>query len=46
MTGFNISEKNHIHESNLFGLPGNGDDAIVMNYCILYANYYVYFEKF
>ncbi len=45
MTGFNIREENHIHVSILFGFPGNSDDAIVTNYCILYAKYCVYLEK-
>ncbi len=45
MTGFNIREKNYIHESILFRFPGGSDDAIVIHYCILYAKYYVYSEQ-
>ncbi len=41
-TGLNIQEKNHINESILFGFPGNSDDAIVINYCILHAKHYIY----
>ncbi len=35
----------YIHKSILFGLPGRSDDAIVINYCILYAKQYIYLEK-
>ncbi len=38
-------EENHIHPSILFRFPDNSDDAIVINYCILYAKYYIYLEK-
>ncbi len=29
----------------LFGFPGNSDDDIALNYCILYAKYFIYREK-
>ncbi len=45
MTGLNIRDELHIHESILFGFPGRSDDDIVINYCILYAKYYIYVEK-
>ncbi len=45
MTGLNIRDELHIHESILFGFPGRSDDAIVINYCILYAKHYIYLEK-
>ncbi len=45
MTGFNIREGRYIHESILFGFPGSIDDAIAINYCILYAKLYIYLEK-
>ncbi len=45
MTGLNIRDESHIHESILFGFPGRSDDAIVINYCILYAKHYIYIEK-
>ncbi len=45
MTGLNIRDESHIHESILFGFPGRSDDAIVINYCILYAKHYIYLEK-
>ncbi len=38
-------EKNGIHESILLGFPGTNNDVIVINYCILYAKYYIYLEK-
>ncbi len=40
-----IRDESHKHESILFGFPGRCDDAIVINYCILYAKYYIYLEK-
>ncbi len=45
MTGLNIRDESHIHISILFGFPGRNDDAIVINYCILYAKQYIYLEK-
>ncbi len=45
MTGLNIREDNYIQESILFGFPGVSADAIVINYCILYAKHYIYLEK-
>ncbi len=45
MTGFNIREESYTHESILFGFPGSSDDAIAINYCMLYAKYYIYFKK-
>ncbi len=45
MTGLNIRDESHIHESFLLGFPGRSNDAIVINYCILYAKHYVYLEK-
>ncbi len=45
MTRLNIRDESHIHESILFGFPGRSDDAIVINYCILYAKHYIYLEK-
>ncbi len=45
MTSFNIREESYIHESILFEFPGSSDDAISINYCMLYAKYYIYFKK-
>ncbi len=45
MTHLNKRHESHIHESILFGFPGRSDDAIVINYCILYAKHYIYVEK-
>ncbi len=45
MTGLNIRDESHIHESILFGFPGRSDDTIIINYCILYAKQYIYLEK-
>ncbi len=45
MTGLNIRDESHIHESILFGFAGRSNDAIVINYCILYAKHYMYLEK-
>ncbi len=41
----NIRAQHHIRESIVFRFPGNSDDAIVITYCILYANHYIYLEK-
>ncbi len=38
MTGLNIRDESHIQESR-------SDEAIVINYCILYAKQYIYLEK-
>ncbi len=35
----------NIHQSILFGFPESSDNAIVINYCILYAKQYIYLEK-
>ncbi len=35
----------NILESILFGCPESSDNAIVINYCILYAKQYIYLEK-
>ncbi len=45
MTGFNIREESYIHESILFVFPGSSNDAIAINYCVLYAKHYIYLEK-
>ncbi len=45
MTGFNIREESYIHESILFRFPGSRDDAIAINYCMLYTKYYIYFKN-
>ncbi len=45
LTGFNIREANHIHESILFGFPMGSDGVIVINHSMLYAKYYIYLEK-
>ncbi len=45
MTGFNIREESYTHESILFGFPVSNDDAIAINYSILYSKYYIYFKK-
>ena len=45
MTRFNIRGESHIHESILFGFPGGSDNAIVTNYCLLYAKQYIYLKK-
>ncbi len=37
ITSFNIRMEENIHESILFGFPESSDNAIVINYCILYA---------
>ncbi len=28
-----------------FGFPGNSNDIITLNFCILYAKYYIYIHK-
>ncbi len=45
LTGFNIRDYPHIQESILFGFPADSDDAIALNYCILYAKHFIYREK-
>ncbi len=35
----------HIHESILFGFPGDINDDIVINCCILYVKHFIYREK-
>ncbi len=47
MTGFNTTAENHfnMHESIPFGFPRNIDNAIIINYCILYSKYYIYVEE-
>ncbi len=42
ITSFNIRKEENIHESILFE---SSDNAIVINYCILYAKQYIYLEK-
>ncbi len=46
MSGLNIRDESHIHESIRFGFPGRSDDAIAKNYSILYAKQYIYLENF
>ncbi len=45
MTGLNIRDESDIHESVFWAFAGISDDAIVINYCILYAKQYIYLEK-
>ncbi len=45
MTGLNIREESYIHESILFGFHESSDDVIIINYCMLYAKYYIYLKK-
>ncbi len=45
LTGFNIRDYPSIQESILFGFPGDSDDTIAINYCILYAKHFIYREK-
>ncbi len=45
MTGLNIRDESHMHESILFGFLVGSDNAIVINYSMLYAKDYIYFEK-
>ncbi len=36
----------NIHQSIVFGFPESSNNAIVINYCILYAKQYIYLEKY
>ncbi len=45
ITYFNLGEEQYIYESILFGFPGDSDNTIVTNYCILYDKQYIYLEK-
>ncbi len=42
---FNIRDEPYIYESIRFGFPWNSDDAIFINYCMLYTKHYIYVEK-
>ncbi len=44
ITGFNLGEEQYIYESILFRFPGDSDNTIVTNYCILHAKQYIYLE--
>ncbi len=45
ITGFNLGEEQYIYESILFRFPGDNDNTIVTNYCILYTKQYICLEK-
>ncbi len=42
MTGFNIREENHIQESILLRFLRDNDDAIVINYYMLYGKHCIH----
>ncbi len=35
----------NIEECVLYGFPGNSNDILTVNFCILYAKYYIYIQK-
>ncbi len=45
VVGFNIRKEENIHESIVVRFPERSDNAIVINYCILYAKQYIYLKK-
>ncbi len=42
LTDFDISEDDTTFECILFGFPGQINNSILINYCILYAKFYIY----
>ncbi len=42
LTGFDICEDHTAFECILFGFPGQTNNSILINYCILYAKFYIY----
>ncbi len=45
LTGFDITINNFILECIIFGFPDNIQNIKLINYCILYANYFIYKNK-
>ena len=45
LTGFDITIDNCILECIIFGFPGSSQNIKLINYCILYAKYFIYKNK-
>ncbi len=45
LTFFLADISDDIEECVLFGFPGNSNDILKLNFCILYAKYYIYIKK-
>ncbi len=45
LTNFNIRQQDDIIECIIFGFPGNTNNIIIMNYCIIYAKHFIYQKK-
>ncbi len=44
-TGYNIVDNEFLIECLLFGFPGNSSNARLINFCALYAKYFIYTHK-
>ncbi len=40
-----INQYNDVQECILMGFPETSDDIIVLNYCILYTEYYIFIQR-
>ncbi len=45
LSGIVIRNSQVIEECILFGFPSNSDVMQVLNFCILYAKYYIYIQR-
>ncbi len=45
LTGYNIVDNEFLIECLLFGFPGNSRNARLINFCTLYAKYFIYTHK-
>ncbi len=45
LTGYNIEDNKFLTECLLFGFPGNSSNARLINFCTLYAKYFIYTHK-
>ncbi len=45
LTFFLTDISDDIEECVLFGFPGNSNAILTLNFCILYAKYYIYIKK-
>ncbi len=45
VTKTDIRNVDHLQESILFGFVGSNGITDVLNYCILYAKYYIYIQR-
>ncbi len=45
LTVYNIEDNEFLIECLLFGFPGNSSNTRLINFCTLYANYFIYTHK-